>query len=83
MRNDLTGLGEYAGNYLRLGSNQAGTTWYNFRIKKLYIRSVTDSAGTIAKLNEYFSRKDIVGVLATGIWNDNAIWDDNQIPVTI
>ena len=83
MRNDLTGLGEYAGNYLRLGSNQAGTTWYNFRIKKLYIRSVVDGAGTIEKLNEYLSREDVVGVLATGVWNDNAVWDDNQIPVTI
>ena len=81
MRNNLTGLGEYAGNYLRLGSNQAGSTWYNFRIKKLYIRSVTDSAGTIDKLNEFLSREDEVptGVTPFGIYSNTAIFDNNAI----
>lgn len=80
MRNNLTGLGEYAGNYLRLGSNQAGNTWYNFRIKKLYIRSVTDSAGTIDKLNEYLSRNEVpTGVTPFGIYSNTAIFDNNAI----
>lgn len=89
MRNDLTNIGQQTGNVLTLGANSALSTYYPQQLKRLALRTVTDSAGTIAKLNEWFSRDSYEippisnGVLSNGIWNDGAIWNDNEIPVTI
>lgn len=80
IRNDFTGIGEFAANYLRIGSNQAGTTWYNVRIKKILIRSVVDSAGTIEKLNEYLNRAEVpLGVTPFGVFSNDAVYDNNAI----
>lgn len=87
--NDINGIATFDTNRLFLGSNAAMDTFFNFQMKWLNIRSVTDSAEVIAKLNEWFSREShelpelFNGILGTGIWNDAAIHDDAAIPVTI
>lgn len=85
---DNIGALDAANTTLYVGRNASGT-YYNLKLKTLNIRSVTDDAGTIAKLNEWFSRDShelpalFNGILGTGIWNDAAIHDDAAIPVTI
>lgn len=85
---DNIGALDAANTTLYVGRNASGT-YYNLKLKTLNIRSVTDDAGTIAKLNEWFSREShelpelFNGILGTGIWNDAAIHDDTAIPVTI
>lgn len=89
--NDLTGIGarDTTNNQLWIGRDGSAGVFYGFDMKWLNIRSVTDDAGTIAKLNEWFSREShelpelFNGILGTGIWNDAAIHDDAAIPVTI
>lgn len=89
--NDLTGIGarDTTNDQLWIGRDGSAGVFYGFDMKYLNIRSVTDDAGTIAKLNEWFSREShelpelFNGILGTGIWNDAAIHDDAAIPVTI
>lgn len=91
VRNNLDLIGEHnpTTKMIVVGCNYAVNQYYKVDIKRLMIRSVTDDAGTIAKLNEWFSREShelpelFNGILGTGIWNDAAIHDDAAIPVTI
>lgn len=79
MQNNLTGLGEFGSGYLRIGSNIAGSSFYNFRLKRMWIRTVTDDAGTIAKLNEWFSRQEVpLGVTPYGVYDNDAVFA-NQV----
>jgi len=88
MRNDLTGWGNFTSPVLYIGGNDT-TTYYTIHLRRLWIRSVTDDAGIISKLNEWFSRDSYnvpplgEGYLATGIWDDTAVAKDTAIPVTI
>jgi hypothetical protein len=83
--NELTGIGEFVTPKLTIGANDALSTFYNLDVKKINIRTVVDSADTISKLNEWFSREShelpplARGILGTGIWNDAAIHDDVAI----
>lgn len=87
--NELTGIGEFVTPNLTIGANDALSTFYNLDVKKINIRTVVDSADTISKLNEWFTREShelpplARGILGTGIWNDAAIHDDAAISVTI
>ena len=89
--NDLTGIGarDTTNDQLWIGREGSTGSFYGFDMKWLNIRSVTDSAEVIAKLNEWFAREShelpplARGILGTGIWNDAAIHDDAAIPVTI
>lgn len=92
--NTLTGIGQVTGNVLIIGADSALSTFYNINLKKLWVRTVTDSAGQISKLNEWFTRLSYelpeyqeplsqFGPLRTGIWNDGATWNDYSIPRTI
>lgn len=87
--NELTGIGEFVTPKLTIGANVALSTFYNLDVKKINIRTVVDSADTISKLNEWFTREShelpplARGILGTGIWNDAAIHDDAAIPITI
>lgn len=91
LSNDLANVGEYnsTSDTLTLGANSTLTVFYPIQLRKLALRSVTDSNETIIKLNEWFSRESYeipplpTGVLSSGIYNDNEIWNDNDIPVTI
>lgn len=80
--NALTGIGEHVTTTLTIGANNAVSAFYNIDVRRLAIRTVTDSGPVITKLNEWFSRDSHVippigeGVLATGIWDDSAIWKD-------
>jgi len=81
---DLIGALESNGAHLHIGRNPVTSTNYAFNLKKLWIRTVTDSAEVIDKLNEWISREsnelpETPGILATGIWDDNAYDNDNLI----
>ena len=83
IQNDLTNLGDFANGIFYLGSNSAYATFYEFDLKFMWVRNVTDSQDTIDKLNEWFMRENkempplTVGVLGTGIWDDSAFWADD------
>jgi len=85
MRNDFTGWGEYGSNIVSLGSNVAANTFYNVRVRRLWLRTVTDNAGTIAKLNEWLSRDSYVvppygeGITASGFLDDAAMQKDDAM----
>lgn len=87
VRNNLDLIGEHnpTAKMIVVGCNYAVNQYYKVDIKRLMIRSVTDDAATIAKLNEWFSRESFDlpeignGILETGIWNDNAFDNDNLI----
>ena len=81
MLNALTGIADYVTTTLTIGSNNANSVFYNVDIKKLWLRTITDNAGTIAKLNEWFVRESyeipqIEGILGSGYWNDTAVESD-------
>lgn len=82
---DLIGALESNGVRLHIGRNPVTSTNYAFNLKKLWIRTITDSAEVIAKLNEWISRESYElpevgeGVLATGVWNDAALWSDDAL----
>ncbi|MBK9357619.1 MAG: hypothetical protein IPN08_09585 [Bacteroidales bacterium] len=58
--NSLSGLGEYSANSLFIGRNAAGSSYYNLKIKEIFIRSGNDSAGVQSKINAYFEKKKLV-----------------------
>lgn len=75
--NTLSGIGTIEETKLVIGT-------INVDIKQLNIRTVTDDASTIAKLNEWFLREshelpETPGILTTGVWNDDAVDNDNAI----
>lgn len=55
--NSLTGFGSYTSSALWIGYNF--TSFLNIRIKAIYVRSagITDSAGTISKINTWLKKK--------------------------
>lgn len=83
MLNDFTGWGQFTSPVVSIGSNVAATTFYQIHMRRLRMRSVTDSAPVIAKLNEWFSRESYVvppvesGVVGSGSWSDSSPWDDD------
>lgn len=52
--NSLDGIGEHSGGSLTIGANAALSSYYNIRIKEIFIRTVTDDASTISKINKYY-----------------------------
>jgi len=57
--NSLAGIGEYAGNSLYIGRNAAGSSYYNVKIKEIFIRLVNDSEAVQSKINAYFEKKKL------------------------
>ena len=49
--NALTGFGEFSGGVLSIGANLTLSAYYNIRIKEILIRTTTDDASTISKIN--------------------------------
>ena len=58
LRNDLIGLGEYNTDRMYIGSNVGINEFYQFDMKFMNVRTVTDSQSSIDKLNEWFLRED-------------------------
>lgn len=89
VENSFNQVGFNTGTVVTLGRSDASTL-IAMRLKKIWIRTVTDSAPVIAKLNAWIQR-DIpfilepeipLGVLGTGTWNDDATHSDITIPIT-